>query len=127
MYAAVQLTRLLNCHVICNVVLNVVHVALHSPHKCPAVRATLGNRSGPMTMRATSRMTASSENAISNMRVRLVFRLGFRWRFIFDGLPDLPNLIGFIVAHAFLETFHCGAQIAADVAQLLGTKYQRNN
>ena len=64
---------------------------------------------------------------MSNIRIRLVFRLRFRRYFAFNGLPVLLGLLGLIVAHAFLEVFHRATQVAANVAQLLGAKYQNND
>src|SRR5829696_5083201 len=90
------------------------------PKRCPSVRATLGSRSGPITISATTAMTMSSEKPISNM-LRLTC---FLPHFAFDGLAGgsgnltLRSLVLFRL-HAVLEAFDGAAEIAAHVAQLL--------
>src|SRR6185503_13433304 len=117
------------------------------------VRATRGSRSGPITISATTPMTSSSENPMSNIarglemkkapqgrlmsyvpresRSGLVF--GLAAHFAFDRLGgDLPRrrlgrLVRAAFAHAVLEAAHRAAKIRADVAQLLGAEDQHHD
>src|ERR671931_2424651 len=109
----------------------------------PSVRATRGSFSGPITMSATSPMTRSSENPMSNIAARLENKkalelsalgeprtapsglvLGFFLDFAFDGLAGhlrrgarLGRLIG-CLANAVLEAAYRATQVSAHVAQL---------
>src|SRR5512139_802831 len=111
------------------------------------VRATLGRRSGPMTISATTPMTRSSEKPMSNMvqskvqdssrkaccslhrgsrtsALLLVLDFGVDGAATF--LAFLADL-GRIFLHAFLQSLHRATQVAADVAQLLGAENQQHD
>src|SRR5256885_13858140 len=110
------------------------------------VRESMGKRSGPMTISATTPMTTISEKPMSNMRhpapdesgstleVRSSSRL-FLLRFAFDRLADdllrrlgaLRRSLALRTLHAVLEAFHRAAQVLADVAQLLGPEDQHDD
>src|SRR5208282_3224217 len=100
---------------------------------CPSVRATLGSRSGPMTINATNPTTRISEKPMSNIK-RLSRRL-FLPRLAFDGLAGqlLRRLAGrrrrlvLGCLHAVLEAPHCAAKVPADIGQLLRAEDQHHD
>src|SRR6478752_5802710 len=97
----------------------------------PAVRATRGNRSGPMTTRATMPMTRSSEKPTSNMaarRLALLLFLDFAFDRAAGGGDLLVGLRGLVAAlHAVLEALDGAAQVGADVAQLLRAEDEQHD
>src|SRR5690606_7192799 len=101
----------------------------------PAVRATLGSRSGPSTSSATTAISAISLKPTSNMagtpaarrcRRSGVDALGLRalGRRVRRGVGMQLRLLVVAVLHALLEALDGAADILADVAQALGAEYQ---
>src|SRR5208282_3161743 len=100
---------------------------------CPSVRATLGSRSGPMTINATTPMTRISENPMSNMKGPS--RRLFLPRLALDRLAGdllcriagLRRCLALGSLHAFLETANRAAKVLADIAQLLSAEDQHHD
>src|SRR5688572_10276680 len=111
-----------------------------------------GSFSGPITMSATTPITSSSENPMSNISFRRIKRrpggafhwepgvgsgllLGLALHFAVDRLAgrlrrqgDFTRLFSAAAfAHAVLEAAHRAAQVSAHVAQLLGAKNQHHD
>src|SRR5688500_4500869 len=111
------------------------------PNKWPRVRATLGRRSGPMTISATTAITRISENPISNMRreasqVREACNAAYRRTrtppgvashlgrlfldFAFDDLTGRGGYLGgrlslvVLGLHAVFEAFHRASEVGPD-------------
>src|SRR5665213_2754519 len=113
------------------------------PNSTPSVRATRGSRSGPMTTRATTPISMSSENPMSNMGARgeeprnarraprsaLLLFLDLA----LDGGAGRRDLAGrrarglLAALHAVLESLHGAPEVGAHVAQLLGAENEQHD
>src|SRR6187401_1188998 len=107
--------------------------------KCPTVRATRGNFSGPMTMSATAPISAILSKPKSIMRVRAA-RSGSCLGLDVDGVRIGRRLVGAdlrrhrrigtggtAVADTVLEALHRAAEVRTHVLQLLRAEYQNDD
>ena len=140
--AGLQLLQLGELHLAVDVGLDLARRSAASGRaKCPAVRATRGSRSGPMTTSATTPMTISSREAdIEHARACSQAPRGAKAQVLALSLTS-PSMVwpapgagawrsacssssSSSVLHAFLEALDGAAEVGAEVAQLLGAEDQ---